>query len=85
MAGFKVFAVGEVLTAADVNSFLMSQTVMVFPNAADRDTALDGNESEGMLSYRLDEGAIEVYDGSEWIALATDAVVGIDPFFLMGG
>lgn len=69
MAGFKVFSIGEVLTAADVNSFFMSQTVMVFADAASRDAALDDNETEGMVSYRLDDQLLEVYDGASWSAV----------------
>lgn len=71
-AGFKTFGVGDVLTASDVNTYLMQQAVMVFADSSSRDTALGtavggGNAlSTGMLSYRADGTAVEFYDGSVW-------------------
>jgi hypothetical protein len=73
-AGFKTFAVGEVLTANNVNTFLMQQTVMVFDDAADRSTKLGVNVSEGMVSYRKDSAVYESYDGSGWVEIITDPV-----------
>ncbi len=67
-AGFKTFTTGEVLTAANVNEYLMQQTVMVFASAAARTTALGANVAEGMMSYLKDTNAVEVYDGSSWVA-----------------
>jgi hypothetical protein len=67
-AGYKLYATGDVLTASDVNTYLMQQTVMVFANAAARTTALSGVVSEGMLSYLKDTNAVEVYDGANWVA-----------------
>jgi len=67
-AGFKTFASGEVLTAANVNTYLMQQTVMVFADSSARSTALGANVSEGMLSYLKDTNKVEVYDGSSWVA-----------------
>lgn len=67
-AGFKTFATGEVLTAANVNTYLMQQTVMVFDDATARTTALGANVSEGMLSYLKDTNQVEVYNGSSWVA-----------------
>ena len=67
-AGFKTFNTGDVLTAADVNTYLMQQTVMVFADSAARTTALGANVSEGMLSYLKDTNQVEVYNGSSWVA-----------------
>lgn len=67
-AGYKLFNTGDVLTAAQVNTYLMEQTVMVFANAAARTTALSGVVSEGMISYLKDTNAVEVYDGSNWVS-----------------
>ena len=67
-AGFKTFNTGDVLTASDVNTYLMQQTVMVFDDAAARTTALTGVVAEGMLSYLKDTNAVEVYDGTSWVA-----------------
>jgi hypothetical protein len=67
-AGYKLFATGDVLTAAEVNTYLMQQAVMVFDDAAARTTALSGVVAEGMLSYLKDTNAVEVYDGANWVA-----------------
>ena len=67
-AGYKLFATGDVLTASDVNTYLQQQTVMVFDDAAARTTALTGVVSEGMVSYLKSTNAVEVYDGSNWVA-----------------
>lgn len=67
-AGYKLFSTGDVLTATDVNTYLMQQTVMVFDDAAARTTALTGVVAEGMLSYLKDTNIVEVYDGSNWVA-----------------
>lgn len=68
-AGFKTFNTGDVLTASDVNTYLMQQTVMVFADSSARSTALGANVAEGMLSYLKDTNATEVYDGSSWVGI----------------
>lgn len=68
-AGYKLFNTGDVLTAAQVNTYLQEQTVMVFADAAARTAALSGVLAEGMLSYLKDTNAVEKYDGSSWSAI----------------
>ena len=63
--GYKVFTAGEVLTAANVNSYLMEQSVMVFAGSAARSSAI-GTASEGMVSYLTDSNALQYYDGAAW-------------------
>jgi hypothetical protein len=63
--GYKVFTAGEVLTAANVNGYLMEQSVMVFGGTAARGSAI-GTASEGMVTYLTDSNSITVYDGSAW-------------------
>jgi len=65
----KVFTAGEVLAAADVNSFLMDQTVMTFAGTAARGSAI-GTAVEGMVTWLNDENALQVYDGTQWNGLA---------------
>ena len=77
MAGYREFQTGEVLTAANVNSFLMEQATMTFADAAARDAALAGVLREGLLTYNLDEGRLEVYDGTDWIEPAPEPPAGI--------
>ena len=67
-AGFKTFNTGDVLTASDVNTYLMQQTVMVFADSSARSTALGANVAEGMISYLKDTNAVEVYNGSAWVS-----------------
>ena len=70
--GYHLFSTGEVLTAANVNDYLMKQTVMIFASASARTTALSGVLREGMLSYRLDAHVLEVYNGTIWEAPETN-------------
>jgi hypothetical protein len=75
-AGYKLFATGDVLTAAQVNTYLMQQTVMVFASSAARTTALSGVLAEGMVSYLQDSNTLEVYDGAAWVG-ATGDITGL--------
>ena len=70
-AGYKLFNTGDVLTAAQVNTYLQEQTVMVFANSTARTTALSGVLAEGMMSYLQDTNSVEVYNGTSWVALAS--------------
>jgi len=67
-SGFLTFTDGQVLTAAQVNGYLMKQAVMYFATAAARSSAITSPE-EGMVTYRADSDVIEYYNGSTWIAL----------------
>jgi hypothetical protein len=64
--GFKDFVTGEVLTAADVDGYLM-QGVWVFADAAAR-TAAVTSPQEGNMSYLKDTNSIEYYSGSGWVS-----------------
>jgi len=68
-AGKKTFVAGDVLTASDVNSYLMDQAVMRFSSSATRATALP-SPSEGMMSYLDSTNAVEVYTGAAWTSVA---------------
>ena len=61
----KVFTAGEVLAAADVNSFLMDQTVMSFAGTAARGSAI-GTATEGMVTYLEDSDSLQFWNGSTW-------------------
>jgi hypothetical protein len=69
-AGYKLYATGDVLTAAQVNNYLQEQTVMVFADAAARTTALASVLAEGMISYLKDTNSTEYYSGSAWVAIS---------------
>lgn len=63
---FKDFSAGDVLTAADVDNLLMRQTVMTFPNEADRTSSLGTAVAEGMVAFLLDTDLLQYYDGAAW-------------------
>jgi hypothetical protein len=62
--GFKTFTTGEVLSAADVNGYLM-QGVLVFASAAARDAAVTSPQ-EGQFAYLKDTNVTTYYTGSAW-------------------
>jgi hypothetical protein len=61
----KVFTAGEVLAAADVNSFLMDQTVMSFAGTAARGSAIS-SPVEGMTTFLEDSNILSIYEGGAW-------------------
>ena len=61
--GFKVFAVGEVLTAADVNDYLMEQSISIFADATARDAQIT-SPIEGMFCYLADSDVLQLYTTS---------------------
>jgi hypothetical protein len=67
--GFKTFAVGEVLSAANVNGYLM-QGVLVFADATARDAAITSPQ-EGQFAYLKDTNVTTYYTGSAWANLDT--------------
>jgi hypothetical protein len=67
--GFKDFQTGEVLTAADVDGYLM-QGVWVFASAAARDAAVTSPQ-EGNFAYLKDTNATTYYTGSAWANVDT--------------
>jgi hypothetical protein len=72
-AGYKLFVTGDVLTAAQVNTYLQEQTVMSFADAAARTSALSAVLAEGMMSYLRDTNAVQVYNGSAWVAVGSSS------------
>jgi hypothetical protein len=76
-AGFKDFVDGEILTATEVDTYLMQQAVMVFDNSTARTTALSGVLAEGMVTYLKDVNAVEKYDGTSWSAIGVGDITGV--------
>ena len=64
--GFKDFVTGEVLTANDVDGYLM-QGIWVFASAAARSAAVTSPQ-EGNYSYLKDTNSTEYYTGTAWVA-----------------
>jgi hypothetical protein len=69
MGGRKTFVTNTVLTAADVQDFLMDQSVMVFANDASRGSAIP-TPTEGMVSYQNDLDILQTYNGAAWVPAA---------------
>lgn len=67
--GFKTFATGDVLSAADTNGYLM-QGVLVFASAAARDSSITSPQ-EGQFAYLKDTNVTTYYTGSAWANLDT--------------
>ena len=61
--GFKVFSVGEVLTAADVNDYLMEQSIGIFANSTARDAQIT-SPIEGQFCYLADSNVLQLYTSS---------------------
>jgi len=74
--GVKDFTTGEVLTAADVDGYLM-QGIWVFASAAARDAAVTSPQ-EGNFAFTKDNNSLWYYDGAAWIASgATGDIEGV--------
>lgn len=84
-AGFKDFTAGEVLTANDVDQYLMQQSIMVFAGTAARGSAIGTAVAEGMFTYLADTNALEYYDGSSWVAFSGGGAGGLETNFLLMG
>jgi hypothetical protein len=70
-SGFRTFTAGEVLTASNVQNYLMDQSVMTFGGSATRSSAIGtANFEEGMVSYLTDTDKLEVYNGTNWVSVA---------------
>lgn len=71
-AGVKLFASGDVLTAAQVNTYLQDQVIMRFATTAARDAAFGGagepTLAEGMFAYIDADNTVYFYTGSAWQA-----------------
>lgn len=66
-SGFKTFT-STVLTASDVNNYLMEQSVMSFASTGARDVAINAPE-DGMVAYIQSNDANEglyTYNGTSW-------------------
>jgi hypothetical protein len=74
--GFKDFTTGEVLTAADVDGYLM-QGIWVFASNAARDAAVTA-PAEGNFAFTKDTNSLWYYDGAAWVASgATGDIEGV--------
>ena len=72
MTGWKQWAIAEVVDADEFQTYLQDQVVMVFADSAARSEALGTSVAAGMVSYLEDSSALFFYNGSAWVAAASD-------------
>jgi len=77
MTGWKNWAVGEVVTEPDFQTYVQNQVVQVYAGTASRGTTLGTAVEEGMVSYLEDTNAVEVYDGAAWVSIATGDITAV--------
>jgi hypothetical protein len=70
MSGWKEWAIGEVVDADVFQSYLQDQVVQVYADSGARGSALGTAVSAGMLSYLTGSTALELYNGSAWVAVS---------------
>lgn len=78
-AGAKLFVSGDVLTAAQVNTYLMDQTIMTFASTSARDAAFGAGKptlAEGMFAYTTDTNTLWLYTGATdgWVNLLGSSI-----------
>lgn len=74
-AGWRRFQPGEVLTASNLQTYGIDQSVQVYAGTAARGSAIGTAVSEGMLSYLQDLNTVQFYDGSSWRPFTESAIV----------
>ncbi len=83
-AGFRTFDAGAVLTAEQVNTFLMSQSIPVFASEAVAGSAI-ASPQEGQHRFLKDTDALQYYTGSAWVAAGGAGGGGFETNFLLMG
>lgn len=74
--GFKTFNTGDVLSASDVNGYLM-QGVLVFADTTARDAAITSPQ-EGQFAFTKNNDSLWYYNGTSWVASgATGDIEGV--------
>jgi hypothetical protein len=81
---YKVWAVNEILTAADVNTVIGDQVIATFAGTAERESAI-GTPVEGQFAFLKDTDALTYYTGSNWTAFSAGGASGFENTFLLMG
>jgi hypothetical protein len=80
---YKVWAVNEILTAADMNTYVGDQVIVTVAGTAARATAI-GTPVEGQFAFLRDTDTLTYYTGSSWNELTGGASGFENTFLLMG-
>jgi hypothetical protein len=82
----KTFTAGEVLAAADVNSFLMDQAVQTFTDSTARESAVStATAPAGLVTYLEDEDAFEYWNGTAYEPFGGAAAADTVEFLVIAG
>ena len=82
--GEKEFTAGSVLTAADVNGYLMAQVIAVFATTTARDAAILA-PAEGQFAYITSDDVLTYYNGAVWLPFVSGGgLEPASPLLLMG-
>ena len=76
MTGRKEWAADDVLSAADLEGYLMDQAVTIWANATARNSGILA-PIEGMLCYLQDVNKFQQYSGSAWTGLNSEYTAGV--------
>lgn len=71
MSGWRNWSIGELVEAADFQSFVQDQVVQVYADASARTSALGTAVSAGMMSFLTASTALEIYNGSAWVSVSS--------------
>lgn len=71
MPGYKNFLSNQIMTAENFMDYLMKQALIVAETDTYRDTELAPYAREGMACYVEDTDQLGIYDGSNWVRMAT--------------
>jgi len=74
--GWKDFASGDVLTAADMDGYVMAQIIGVFADATARDAAITSPQ-EGQHAWLKSDNSLYFYNGSSWEASPVGDITGV--------
>jgi hypothetical protein len=67
--GYRRWIPGEVITADNIQQYLMDQSVQRFEDATARTSALTGYLAEGMLTYLDSTKSLEVFNGTDFVPI----------------